>query len=800
MKKHTLLLFLFFFHFSNIYGQSVTLEKGKQFEVDVHTETRSPDMADYSTLTFAFKVEGKDGPNTVLECRIVKVVMSSLYAKYPGSNSILNTDSIHTLKLNSSWLLLHLALMHQPLTVTMSPRGQLLSITGVDKALQAAIDKWGLSDAMASQLKANGKSFPETSITGIFTQLPPQTISYKSEWTSDNLNYKVTAINGALLYITSTSIKTGNGQGMSGSGIFNQVTGLMEQWQYATETKFEQEEEGRKIMVPQYAYKQSLRYGERHYTQDTAWISMAIKTSRSFSDALKTNTMFDSVKVHRYFRDNDAKFGNDPYYVVTRLNLMQEIAGSSNYDAYSKMLRNTPTRFLKDEEGHLFNKFVEVSNTSADSAYVISKYLYKTRLFDQLIQESYAQSFLSSDIASLMQDEGFKRYVALQKLSDADVKKVLAEQSEQRRNSVQKANELLLLLHQDKDVLIQQKINPLYLWVNAKKHEQEPNLLNKTAKAFMHMDDASMKAGNGSRYALLTYKLLLGAHATAKANALLLKTIENLERYSADTLNANHYADQNMLAYAWYLKYQAEKPADSVKALQYLSKAARCSPATTKEKAHASYYDRVFLHSKESYREEFIERLFNSGDDTQALKVFVDHVNAGLDNIDELQKLYESHFTNKSFKDFFVSDVISTWKTAPPFTLKALDGKEYSLAAFRNSWLVLEFWGTWCGPCRAEMPQINAFNKELSEGKHSGINFLSIACRDNEQEVKLYITANKFEIPAAMANDTIEKQYSVSSYPSKIIISPEGKMLTLKFGGDWTGIIKKLNQMYPANN
>jgi thiol-disulfide isomerase/thioredoxin len=356
------------------------------------------------------------------------------------------------------------------------------------------------------------------------------------------------------------------------------------------------------------------------------------------------------------------------------------------------------------------------------------------------------------------------------------------------------------MIHQDKNPLMQQKINPLYLWVNAKNHENDKAVLSKTASAFMKMKDDGIKNGNGGRYALLFYKQLISGPQKGKAEALLQKTIENFERLAGDSLNKDRYAHKNILAYAWYLKYQAAKPADSIKALQYLSKAAQYSPSGNKEKAYVSNYDRFFLHSEESYRQQFVEKLFALGDNEQALKVFADHINSAPTNIGEMQKIYEEHFPDKKFKDFFAANILPSWQAAPDFVLKDIDGKEHSLAEFKNHWLVIDFWGTWCPPCRDEMPAINAFNKELKDGKYMGINFLSVACRDRADNVKAYLDNNKFEVPAAMANETIEKQYKIVGYPSKILVSPEGKMLALKYGDDWAGTIKKFNDMYPVNN
>lgn len=97
------------------------------------------------------------------------------------------------------------------------------------------------------------------------------------------------------------------------------------------------------------------------------------------------------------------------------------------------------------------------------------------------------------------------------------------------------------------------------------------------------------------------------------------------------------------------------------------------------------------------------------------------------------------------------------------------------------------------------MPDVNTFNQEINGGKHKGITFISVACRDNEANVKAYFAANKFDLPAVMSDGNIEKQYAISGYPSKIVISPDGKMLSLKFGDDWRSIIKKFNEIVPAN-
>ncbi|WP_121811705.1 TlpA family protein disulfide reductase [Mucilaginibacter kameinonensis] len=797
MKKLNLLLILLFAGFSNIFAQSVTLEKGKEFEIEAHTVTNTADNQNDYKYTFWFKAGDRDGVNTIFDCKLVKVVYAEKFTRYSFANSILNTDTVRGFRLNTTTSLLPLALLHQPLKVTIGPHGEFLSVTGFDEAIQDAITRWMLKDDIANQLKDNSKYFPKDVIGSLFLPLPQQRIAYKSEWSSPNTRYKVTAINGALLYITTTGIKVPDSQGddVSGNIVFNEVTGLTEQLQNSSPSKIEIAIDGKKQLLPVFYRRQTVRYGAEKHLPDTAWINMVVKTHTAFGKAFKSGTEMDSVKVQRYLKAHDDAFANDEYYAVIKLRLLQ---GSGDYIKYSHQLMKTPTRFIKDEESHLFNKFNSILDSSAQSAYEVARYMYKQPGFNGLIQQSYAQSFLTFDIDDMLKDDGFRKNMQEKNMSDEDARKMIAEENKKRLAGNSTARQLLELLHNDKDPLMQQKINALYLWEKANSAD-DAGVLNKTASAFMNMDDAYMKQGNGGRYALLVYKLLINAKKETAAKALLVKTIQNLERYTADTLNTNRFADQNILAYAYYLQYTRAKLTDSVKALQYLSKAAQYSPYNSKEKAYASFYDRVFLHSKEGYRDEFIERLFNNGDEQQALAIFADHINAEPVSLDEMQKIYQQHIPGKSFADFFKAKVLDSWQAAPVFTLKGLDGKDYALADFKNKWLVLDFWGTWCAPCRGEMPDINTFNQEINDGKHNGITFMSIACRDNETNVKAYFEASKFNLPAAMADANIEKLYGISSYPSKVIISPDGKMLPLKFGDDWRAIVQRFNEVVPAN-
>lgn len=107
----------------------------------------------------------------------------------------------------------------------------------------------------------------------------------------------------------------------------------------------------------------------------------------------------------------------------------------------------------------------------------------------------------------------------------------------------------------------------------------------------------------------------------------------------------------------------------------------------------------------------------------------------------------------------------------------------------------MDFWGTWCSPCREEMPVVNKFGVEVAEGKHPNISFLSVACSDTEPKVISYLTENKFTMAAAMSDGQIERAYKIKGYPSKIMVSPQGRMIDVGFGKDWQAIIKTFSSL-----
>lgn len=119
---------------------------------------------------------------------------------------------------------------------------------------------------------------------------------------------------------------------------------------------------------------------------------------------------------------------------------------------------------------------------------------------------------------------------------------------------------------------------------------------------------------------------------------------------------------------------------------------------------------------------------------------------------------------------------------APDFTLNDLDGKPLSLSSLKGKYVVLDFWGTWCGWCIKGIPQM----KEYYDKYKGKFEILSIDCNDTEEKWKAGV--KKYELPWLNVYNPRESKvlsdYGVQGFPTKIIVGPDGKIVKTVVGED----------------
>lgn len=124
---------------------------------------------------------------------------------------------------------------------------------------------------------------------------------------------------------------------------------------------------------------------------------------------------------------------------------------------------------------------------------------------------------------------------------------------------------------------------------------------------------------------------------------------------------------------------------------------------------------------------------------------------------------------------------------APDFLITAFDGKTYRLSEHRGKGVVLNFWASWCGPCRWEMPYFEENWKEYQEN----ILFVGIAVRDFEEEARLFSELTGVTYPNGLDNNgEIAAIYNVTSMPTTYFIDKDGLIVRGLIGATNEGTLK----------
>lgn len=131
--------------------------------------------------------------------------------------------------------------------------------------------------------------------------------------------------------------------------------------------------------------------------------------------------------------------------------------------------------------------------------------------------------------------------------------------------------------------------------------------------------------------------------------------------------------------------------------------------------------------------------------------------------------------------------VVGWWQTspqlevegsAPGFQLNDLDGNAVDLSSYAGGTVVLNFWASWCGPCKTEVPEFVRFAEA-----HPDIPVLGLAV-DSGDEAAVRRAAKRFGItyPVAIADRRTIQAYKVSTLPTTVVVGPEGELKSARIG------------------
>lgn len=123
-------------------------------------------------------------------------------------------------------------------------------------------------------------------------------------------------------------------------------------------------------------------------------------------------------------------------------------------------------------------------------------------------------------------------------------------------------------------------------------------------------------------------------------------------------------------------------------------------------------------------------------------------------------------------------------KVAPGFTLVSLDGKKVSLSDYKGKPVLVNFWATWCGPCKLEIPWIEEFHQKYAA---QGLVVLGVVAADQANKETIGKVSQKLGItyPVLLPSESVETAYGgINFLPESFYVGRDGKVVIEAFGTD----------------
>ncbi len=117
---------------------------------------------------------------------------------------------------------------------------------------------------------------------------------------------------------------------------------------------------------------------------------------------------------------------------------------------------------------------------------------------------------------------------------------------------------------------------------------------------------------------------------------------------------------------------------------------------------------------------------------------------------------------------------------APDFTLKSMSGENLRLSEFRGEVVMINFWASWCGPCRQEMPLLDELYSQYSS---LGFTILGVNVEENSEQAKAILKQIPVTFPVLFDNESkVSKLYDVVAMPSTVLVDRDGNVRYLHHG------------------
>lgn len=187
------------------------------------------------------------------------------------------------------------------------------------------------------------------------------------------------------------------------------------------------------------------------------------------------------------------------------------------------------------------------------------------------------------------------------------------------------------------------------------------------------------------------------------------------------------------------------------------------------------------------YQDKCVEYISNNpNSEYSAMSILEIHDKSTSSNL--YHKLTEN--VKNSYFGVILGDMVNGWALHNPgvqfpnIESKTLNGEMFNLKDYKGKYVLIDFWGTWCAPCIAEIPQLKEINKKYK----SDLQLVGIACKDDREKLKHFIhskSINWIQVEDGKERKTkYSQRFGIKSYPTKILLDREGKVIKSYVGMD----------------
>ncbi|MBJ7879264.1 TlpA disulfide reductase family protein [Gelidibacter salicanalis] len=295
------------------------------------------------------------------------------------------------------------------------------------------------------------------------------------------------------------------------------------------------------------------------------------------------------------------------------------------------------------------------------------------------------------------------------------------------------------------------------------------------------------------------------AEKMSKTSLDLITALEKNPKDKPDYYTKKQYEKSLKSSYNMYADTYALilfKQGKVKEAITYQEKAH--DPKAQDPEANARYIEYLMADKQYEKVKDKTENFIKSGNGNkkikEAYKTAYLKVNPTAEDVDDNLAAFE--------KDAYTTQVTDIKKTmldveAPLFTLKDMKGKDVSLASLKGKTVILDFWATWCGPCKASFPGMQEVVTKYKDDDTVALLFVDTFEKgpNREKMVEDFIKTNNynFHVVYDLAIEDsrdyeVAKKYNISGIPTKIVIGPDGRMKFKSVG--YSGSNEKLvNEM-----